>query len=140
MELEASENNVEEPPPKPPTEDQVQEVNLGTRDHPRPTYINAHIKGRELKDFVYFLQEFVDCFAWTYAEMLGLVPEIVVHKLNISKYVKLIKQDQRRTKLEIMEKIENEVQKLPDVQFIREEQHPYWLANIVPLTKKNGQI
>ena len=39
-----------------------------------------------------------------------------------------------------MEKIEKEVQKLQDVQFIREEQHPDWLANIVPDTKKNGQI
>lgn len=37
-----------------------------------------------------------------------------------------------------MEKIEKEVQKLRDVGFIREEQHPDWLANIVPVTKKNG--
>lgn len=35
-----------------------------------------------------------------------------------------------------MEKIEKEVQKLRDVGFIREEQHPDWLANIVPVTKK----
>ena len=39
-----------------------------------------------------------------------------------------------------MEKIEKEVQKLRDVQFIRKEQYPDWLANIVPLSKKNGQI
>ena len=39
-----------------------------------------------------------------------------------------------------MEKIEKEVQKLRDVQFIREEQHPDWLANIVPVIKKNGRI
>ena len=75
MELEAFENNVEEPPPNPLTEDQVQEVNLGTSDDPRRTFVNAHIKGRELEDFVYFLRKFVDCFAWTYAEMTGLDPE-----------------------------------------------------------------
>jgi hypothetical protein len=28
---------------------------------------------------------------------------------------------------------------LRDVGFIREEEHPDWLANIVPVTKKNGQ-
>ena len=39
-----------------------------------------------------------------------------------------------------MDKIEQEVQKLKSVGFIREEQHPEWMANIVPVTKKNGQI
>ena len=38
-----------------------------------------------------------------------------------------------------MDKVE-EVQKLKSVGFIREEQHPEWLANIVPVIKKNGQI
>lgn len=34
---------------------------------------------------MYFLREFVDCFAWTNAKMLGLDSEITVHKLNIPK-------------------------------------------------------
>ena len=63
-----------------------------------------------------------------------------MHKLNISKEVKPVKQDQRRTKPEIMGKIEREIQKLQDTQFIWEEQHPDLLANIVLVTKKNGQI
>ena len=70
--------------------------------------------------------------------MPGLDAKIAVHKLNISKDVKPVKQDQRRIKPKIMEKIEKEVQKLRDVQFIREEQHHDWSANIVPVTKKNG--
>ncbi|XXG41726.1 hypothetical protein AAC387_Pa01g2132 [Persea americana] len=39
-----------------------------------------------------------------------------------------------------MDKIKQEVQKLKNVGFIGEEQHPEWLANIVPMTKKNGEI
>ena len=31
-------------------------------------------------------------------------------------------------------------QKLVDSSFIREEQHPDWVANIVPVIKKNGKI
>ena len=94
MELEASKNNVEEPLPNPPVEDQVQEVNMGTSNNPHPIFVNAHIKGKELDDFVYFLREFVDCFAWTYVKMQGLDPEIAVYKLNISKDVRPVKQDQ----------------------------------------------
>ena len=39
-----------------------------------------------------------------------------------------------------MEAIEAEVQKLIEYGFIREEQYPDWVANIVPVLKKNGKI
>ena len=39
-----------------------------------------------------------------------------------------------------MEAIQSEVKKLINSGFIREEQHPDWVANIVPITKKNGKI
>ena len=39
-----------------------------------------------------------------------------------------------------MEAIQSEVKKLIDSGFIREEQHPDWVANIVPVAKKNGKI
>ena len=38
-----------------------------------------------------------------------------------------------------MEAIQSEVKKLIDSGFIMEEQHPDWVANIVPVTKKNGR-
>lgn len=41
--------------------------------------------------------------------MFDLNPEIAVHKLNISDDVKPMKQDQRRSKPEIIDKIEKEV-------------------------------
>ena len=39
-----------------------------------------------------------------------------------------------------MKAIQSKVKKLIDTGFIREEQHPDWVANIVPVTKKNGKI
>jgi len=39
-----------------------------------------------------------------------------------------------------MEAIQSEVKKLIDSDFTREEQHPEWVANIVPVTKKNGKV
>jgi len=39
-----------------------------------------------------------------------------------------------------MKAIETEVQKLKECGFIREEQHPDWVANIVPILKKNEKI
>ena len=39
-----------------------------------------------------------------------------------------------------MQVIESEVKKLIDSDFVREEQHPVWVANIVPVPKKNRKI
>jgi len=39
-----------------------------------------------------------------------------------------------------MKAIESEVKKLIDSDFVREEQHPDWVANKVPISKKNEKI
>ena len=39
-----------------------------------------------------------------------------------------------------MEAIESEVKKIIDSGFIRKEQHPNWVANIIPVPKKNEKI
>jgi len=72
--------------------------------------------------------------------MPGLDPEIAMHHLNIKPGAKPIKQQQRRFFPDIMEAIETEVNKLIECGFIREEQHPDWVANIVPVPKKNEKI
>ena len=63
-----------------------------------------------------------------------------MHHRNINPNARTIKQQQRRFRLEIMKAIQSEVKKLIDSGFIREEQHPDWVANIVPVTEKNGKI
>ena len=71
--------------------------------------------------------------------MPRLDPQIAMHRLNINPDVKPVKQQQRQFRPEIMEVIESEVKKLIDSGFIREDQHPDWVANIVPVPKKNGK-
>ena len=72
--------------------------------------------------------------------MPGLDPQVAMHRLNINPDMKPVKQQQRRFRPEVMEAIQSEVRKLIDSGFIREEQHPDWVANIVPVAKKNGKI
>ena len=68
--------------------------------------------------------------------MPGLDPRVAMHQLNINSDVKPVKQQQRRHRPEIIEAIQSEVKKLIDSGFIREEQHPDWVANIVLIVKK----
>ena len=72
--------------------------------------------------------------------MPGLDPQVAMHRLNINPDAKPVKQQQRRLRPEIMEAIQLKVKKLIHSDFIREEQYPNWVANIIPVTKKNGKI
>ena len=72
--------------------------------------------------------------------MLGLNLNLVVHKLKVDPNAKPVKQSPRKYHLDVEEKIKLEVQKLLKARFIEEIECPSWLANIVPVKKKNGQI
>ncbi|XP_038687483.1 uncharacterized protein LOC119986862 [Tripterygium wilfordii] len=95
------------------TVDELKEINLGTKADPMPTFVSA---------------------------LLRLDPKIFVHHLSIKHGVRPIKQAQRRFRPELVPKIENEVNKLIEAGFIREVKYPTWIANIVPVMKKNGQL
>nr|CAD1839597.1 unnamed protein product [Ananas comosus var. bracteatus] len=122
------------------TIDELLEVNLGTEEEPRPTYISALLRKEEQSNLKALLLEFVDCFALTYKEMPGLDPEVAVHKLTISPDIRPVKQAPRRMRADLEEQIIAETKKLIEAGFIREEKYVDWIANIVPVKKKNGQI
>lgn len=95
----------------------------------------------ELKDEILaLLGEFRNVFAWTYAEMPVLDSKLVIHKLNIKEGTKPMKQAPRHFRSGLEIQIKQEIPKLLDIGFIRPIQHPTWLANIVPVKKKSGQI
>ena len=62
-------------------------------------------------ELVTLLQEYVDVFVWSYADMPGLNIDIVVHKLPLIKGCKLIKQKFRRTMLGILIKVKEGIKK-----------------------------
>ena len=72
--------------------------------------------------------------------MPGLNPSVALHHLAVKKGVRPVKQAQRRFRPELIPQIETEVNKLIEAGFIREVQYPEWIANIVPVKKKNWQI
>nr|XP_011465143.1 PREDICTED: uncharacterized protein LOC101299390 [Fragaria vesca subsp. vesca] len=122
------------------TIDGLQEINLGTVEEPKPIFVSALLTPDELGDYKSLLQEYIDVFAWGYQDMPGLDPNVAVHKLAVSEEKRWVKQAPRRFRSELAVQIESEVDKLIDVGFIREVKYLTWLASIVPVKKKNGQI
>src|SRR3954469_8495627 len=115
-------------------------VNMGDEAKLKPKYISDTLSQEEKADLIALIREYIDVFAWHYEDMPGLDSKVAMHRLNIKVGAKPVKQPQRRFRPDIMDAIEQEVRKIIDSGFIHEEQHPDWVANIVPVTKKNRSI
>ncbi|OMO98613.1 reverse transcriptase [Corchorus capsularis] len=106
------------------------------QDKPKP-------QGDELEEIKLAMegvQEYEDVFAWSYEQMPGLDDNLVTHELYISPSSKPVKQSARVFRPEIELQIKGEIDKLLRVGFIKPIHHPTWLANVVPVKKKNGSI
>ena len=121
-------------------QDPLEEINLGEGSEKRPTYISAKIDPELRLEVIQLLKEFKDCFAWDYDEMPGLDRGLVELQLPIKPGKKPIKQSPRRFAPEILSKIKTEVERLLKCKFIRVTRYVEWIANIVPVIKKNGTL
>ncbi|XP_070015527.1 uncharacterized protein [Nicotiana sylvestris] len=69
----------------------------------------------------------------------GLSTDLVVHKLPIDPAFSLVRQKLRKFKSNMSVKIKEEVTKQLDAMIIRVMWYPTWLANVVPVPKKDGK-
>jgi len=58
-------------------------INLGTEEDKKEVKIGTTLSVQERQQLVDLLKEYSDVFAWSYQDMPGLDPEIIVHKLPI---------------------------------------------------------
>ena len=72
--------------------------------------------------------------------MPGLSPKIVEHHLPFKLKCRPIQQKLGRMKLEMLLKIKEEVKKQFDVGFLKVGKYPKWVANIVPIPKKDEKV
>ena len=73
----------------------VEIVDFGTADQPRELKIGLDLSTDERDGLTWLLISYLDVFAWSYEDMLGLDPSIVQHHLPLLPHVKLVKQKLR---------------------------------------------
>ena len=89
---------------------------------------------------VALLTEFKEVFVRSYEDMLEIDTDIVQQCIPTDPTMKPIKQKLRRMKLELTLKIKEEVEKQYNARFLRVVNYPEWLANVVPVLKKDGKV
>ena len=103
----------------------------------------AYISSKLAEDLKSLLTQFLrhnrDVFAWKQADMVGIDPTVITHRLNTNPSFKLVKRKRRSFAPERQKAINEEVGKLLQAGAIREVEYPEWLANVVLVKKANGK-
>jgi hypothetical protein len=101
--------------------------------------IGSDLSTDEEANLVLFLQKNKDVFAWSAKDLTGVDRSFIEHKLNIDLSVKPRKQKLRKMSDDKVVAVKSKIQRLLDATVIREVMYPKWLANTVPVKKKNGK-
>jgi phage FluMu protein gp41 len=103
----------------------------------RAVTIGAHLTPEEENELIRFLNRNKDVFAWSAKDLQGVDRDIIEHTLETDEKIPSKKQRLRKMSEEKVKAVEAEVQRLQEAKVIREVFYPVWLANTVPVKKKN---
>ena len=123
---------------RPKTSKELEPVSLDD-DPEHLAYIGSKL-AEDLKGLLtQFLRQNKDVFAWKQADMGGIDPTVITHRLNVNSSFKLFKQKKRSFAPERQKAINEEVGKLLHAGAIKEVEYLEWLANVVLVKKENGK-
>ena len=79
-------------------------------------------------------------FAWSYQDLKTFDINIMQHKIPLREYAKPYKQKLRQINSLLLPSIEKEIKKLLQAKIIVPLRYSKWVANLVPVRKKNVEI
>ncbi|RVW15495.1 Transposon Ty3-I Gag-Pol polyprotein [Vitis vinifera] len=115
-------------------------VDFGTIDQLRELRIRSDLSTDERDSLIQLLISYLDVFAWSYEDMPGLDPSIVQHRLPLLPHARPVKQKLRRLHPRWSLQVKEEIQKQLSVGFLSVVEYPEWLANVVPVPKKDDKV
>jgi hypothetical protein len=91
-------------------------------------------------EYTELLKEFSDVFSWTYEDLRTYDINVIEHKIPLKEEAKPFRQKLRQINPMLLPIMEKEVKKLLDAQIIVPLRYSEWVANLVPVRKKSGEI
>ncbi len=101
--------------------------------------VGSGLSSLEKEQLIEFLRANKDIFAWSPADMPGIDPEVMVHRLQVKPTSRPVLQKKRGSAPERQQAAAEEVDRLLEAGFSREVSYPDWLANVVLVKKANGK-
>jgi hypothetical protein len=118
----------------------VTECNLGIEEDLRYEKLSSSLSKEKRIEYVKILREFADVFAWKYEDLRTYDTNIREHKIALKEEAKPFRRKLKQINPMLLPIMEKEVKRLMDAQIIIPLRFSEWVANLVPVRKKNGEI
>jgi hypothetical protein len=113
---------------------------LGTKENLKYVKFSSSLSEKQREEYTKFLKEFFDVFAWTYEDIRTYDTSIIEHKIPLKEDTKPFRKKLRQINPMLLLVMEKEVKNLLDSKIIIPLRYSEWVANLVPVRKKNGEI
>ena len=123
-----------------PTEIEVTDFNTGTTQDPKLIKISKKLLEGARREYLDLLKKYSKVFAWKYEDLKVYDTFVIQHTIPIKENEKRFRQKLRRINPLLLPLIEKEIKKLFETKIIVALRHSRWLANVVPVRKKNREI
>jgi hypothetical protein len=123
-----------------PQPEEVEDYNVGTKEDPRIVKISKYLPPEMKGKYADLLQQYKDVFAWSYDELRTYETTVIKHKIPLKPGVKPFRQKLRKINPILFPMVEKEVKKILDAKIIVPLRYSHWVANLVPVRKKSGEI
>jgi ribonuclease HI len=118
----------------------ITECNVGTKRDPQYIKLSSSLSEKQREEYTNMLKEFADVFAWTYEYLRTYDTSIIEHKIPLKENTKPFRQKLRQISPMLLPVMAKEVKKILDAKIIIPLRYFEWVANLVPVIKKNGEI
>jgi hypothetical protein len=116
------------------------ECNIGSQEEPRFVKLSNSLSSEQRAEYTELLKEFADVFAWMYEDLKTYDTSVIEHKIPLKEEAKPFRQKLRQINPMLLPVMEKEVKKLLNAQIIVPLRYSEWVANLVPVRKKSGEI
>jgi hypothetical protein len=133
-------NDVPYKPDKKEKDPVVHEHNIGGKSQPKLINLYYELTVHQKSKYCSVLKEFSDVFSWKYSDLKTYDPDIIQHKIPLEKYTIPFKKKLRPINPLLLPVIKREIKKLLDAKIIIPLRYSKWIANLVIVRKKNGEV
>ena len=115
-------------------------TNLGLPIITKIIKLSKKLLEKEKEEYVKLMKKYTDVFAWSYEDLKEYDTSIIQHTIPIKPGEKPFKQKLRRINPKLLPITEKGIKKLFDAKIIVTLRFSKWVANLLPVRKKNGEI
>ena len=113
---------------------------IGSLGQPRYINLSSHLSVDQNAKYCILMKQFADVFSWEYSDLKTYDKKIIQHRIPLEKDTIPFKQKLRPINPILLPMVEKEIKKLLAAKIIVPLRYSKWVANLVMVRKKSGEI